>query len=122
MFQYEIPTEGNGVVQVIPNEMISDFFKQQKFSAFKKFLTEIGQNFINKINTFLLNKSWQAALAQAKKINSGTGKKVWIILLHGEFLAIPKQEFKIMWQRNPKMKCKTIAQWQKTVYEYEQQS
>lgn len=88
----------------------------------KKHFTIFSRWLINKINSFLMNKSWRAALATAKKISESTNKKVWIILLHGEFVAIPKQDFKIMWQRNPKMKCKTIAEWQKTVYEYEQKS
>ena len=84
----------------------------------KAVVEKLQSRFIIWFNNYFGKKSWEAALAKAKKINTLTGKKMYVILLNGEYVAVPKQEFKIMWQRNPAMKQKTLADWQKHIYEY----
>lgn len=81
-------------------------------------LQELRKKFIHRLNTWLLKKSWNAALAEAKKINERTDQKIWIVLVHGNFEAIPKQNFKRYWHKNPKMKFRSLEQWQKKAYEY----
>jgi hypothetical protein len=46
------------------------------------------------------------------------GKKMFIILLAGEYVTIGKKEFKELWKRNPKMKEFTIQEWQHKIYEH----
>ena len=46
------------------------------------------------------------------------GKKMFIILLKGEYIAIGKKEFKTLWKQNPKMKEFTIQEWQYKIYEH----
>ena len=73
---------------------------------------------IDRINKWLLKKSWKAADEKAKSISGGTGKKVYVFLWDGNFEAMPKQDFKRMWHNRPGMKKRTLEQWKKYVHEY----
>lgn len=74
---------------------------------------------INLINRHLLKKSFAAAKAAAKKEYEATGKKMWVVLVNGDFEAIPKKDFKEVWNRTPGMKFRSIAEWKKRVYEFD---
>jgi hypothetical protein len=87
------------------------------FSA-KKIIHATLQKFIQKLNRYLLKKSFAAAEKKAKKIKEETGKKVWVFLWNGDFEAMTKQDFKIMWQCVGGLKKRSIEAWQKLVYEY----
>lgn len=63
------------------------------------------------------------SFAKAKKAADAVrklypGKKMFIILLRGEYVAIGKKEFKTMWRQNPAMKEFTIQEWQYKIYEH----
>jgi hypothetical protein len=71
--------------------------------------------FIAKASQYLLKKSYKAALADAEKLKKETGQKIYILLWKGDFEAIPKANFKAMWQQVPGMKKYTLQQWEKQV-------
>jgi hypothetical protein len=83
---------------------------KQTVEAFKNWWDRI----IDRINNYLLKKSFKAAQVQCRKRN----KKMWIVLVNGEYVAMSKQEFKIIWKNTPAMKWLTIQQWQERVYEF----
>lgn len=69
----------------------------------------------NKFGKISFTKAQKAADALRKLY---PGKKMFIILLRGEYVAIGKKEFKQMWKCNPKMKEYTIQEWQYKIYEH----
>ena len=69
---------------------------------------------IHKISNYLLAKSFKAAKIACSKSN----KKMFVVLINGEYVAISKMEFKILWQRTPAMKKLTIQEWQYRIYEF----
>jgi hypothetical protein len=82
------------------------------------FVHFLQTKYVQWFNNFFGKKSWEKAIEECKTVAGLTQKKMWIISLHGEFVAVPKSEFKQMWHNNPRMKFRTIQEWQKYIYEF----
>lgn len=83
-----------------------------------KHMKTIQAKFVKWFNNYFGRVSFNNAIKKCTKIHNATGKKMYIVMLNQEYMAIPKQEFKIMWAKNPAMKIRTLAEWQNYIYEF----
>lgn len=82
-----------------------------------KWLRPVTDKIIFKISRYLLRKSFKAAMADALAIKKKKDQKVYLLLWNGDWEAMPKQNFKIMWHHRPGMKKRTIQEWERTMIE-----
>lgn len=85
-------------------------------------MKKLKQRIIDAFNNYFGAKSFEAAVKKAAKINQETGKKMFVVLVGGDFAAISKQDFKRVWKSNPNMKIKKIDRWEKGLYEFKRNS
>lgn len=102
-------------IQII---LYAAFFTVMLFApvVYIKYLVPAKMWMLTRVNKFLLRKSFNAAMADAKQLKT-KGYKVYLLLWKGDWEAIPKQNFKAMWHAVPGMKKFTIQQWQKKMIE-----
>ena len=80
----------------------------------KQKLKNLWQFFIDKINNYLLDKSFTAA----KRKCVGSNKKMWIVMHRGNYEAISKEQFKEFWRSNPAAKKLSIQDWEQHITEF----